>query len=242
MDIGIIIICVVGGYLFGSISFARIITKIVAPDGKLESVEVPDLNTGGTVQLKTVGATTASMVLGAKFGGMIGILDIFKGFIPTLILRLVFPEDPYFLFLGGAIVVGHIWPIYYRFRGGGGLSTALGTLLVLDPLGILICVILSFVIGMFILRDLPMIVLGGPILFIIWTAVRSGNWFYIFYSIFLNLVMFLAIIPDIRGYLKARKEGKVDMVNTMEYIPMGQMMKKMMDKMGLSDNKKGEKK
>ena len=237
MQIGVILLCMIGGYLFGSISIPRIVTRIVAPDKDLESVELPDLTTGGTFQVKTVGATTASMLLGPKIGGLIGILDIVKGALPTLVLRLVFPDQPYFLFLGAAIVIGHIWPIYFRFRGGGGLSPALGTMLVLDPLGILVSVILSFLIGMFILREIKMIVLGGPILFVIWIAIRTGNWGYILFSLFINLVMILAIIPDIRVNMQARKEGKLDVTNTMDIIPMGQMMKKMMNKMGISMDK-----
>lgn len=238
MEIGVIVLCVVSGYLFGSISIPRIVTRIVAPDKDLESVELPNMSTGGTFQVNTVGATTASMILGPKIGGLIGVLDILKGAIPTLVLRLVFPDDPFFLFIGAAVVVGHIWPVFFHFRGGGGLSPALGTMLVLDPIGILVSVLISFVIGMFILREIKMIVLGGPIIFIFWIAIRTGNWVYILFSIFINLVMILAIIPDIRVNLKARKEGKLDISNTMDIIPMGQMMKKMMGKFGISTDKK----
>ena len=69
----------IGGYLFGSISVARIVSKIVSPGSDIEKIDLPDRNTGGSFQLKTVGATTASIVLGPKIGGLIGILDILKG-------------------------------------------------------------------------------------------------------------------------------------------------------------------
>ena len=93
-----IIIFIIGGYLIGSISLARLVTHIADPGQDLEHVAIPDRNTGGTTQLKTVGATTASMILGPKIGGMIGMLDILKGLLPTLAVRLLFPEQPYFLF------------------------------------------------------------------------------------------------------------------------------------------------
>jgi glycerol-3-phosphate acyltransferase PlsY len=237
MKVDILIFCIFGGYLFGSFSIARLVTRIMAPGRDLGAVELPDRNTNGTFQLKTVGATTASMILGPKIGGLIGILDILTGVIPTLALRLIFPEQSYFIFTGAAIVVGHIWPIYYRFRGGGGLSPALGTLLVLDPVGTLVSVILAMLIGMFILKEISFIVMGGPILFIIWIALRTGNWFYIIFSLFINLVLFIAVIPDVSVHLRARRAGKTDLSTSMDSIPMGQMMKKMMKKLGLSDKK-----
>lgn len=237
MDIYLVLICVVIGYLIGSFSIARLVTRIAAPGQDLGKVEVPDRNTGGTFQLKTVGATTASMVLGPKIGGMIGILDVLKGAIPALVVRLIFPAQPYFLFTGIAVVIGHVWPIYYRFRGGGGLSPALGTLLVLDPLGTLISVILAFLVGMFLLKEISFIVMGGPILFILWIAIRTGNWIYIISSIVLNVILFVAVIPDVAVHLRARRAGKTDLTTSMDSIPMGQMMKKMMQKMGMkTDN------
>jgi len=237
MEIHLILICVVTGYLLGSFSIARLVTHIAAPGQDLGSVELPDRNTGGTFQLKTVGATTASMILGPKIGGMIGILDILKGAIPTLIVRLIFPDQPYFPFVGLAVVTGHIWPIYYRFRGGGGLSPALGTLLVLDPLGIFVSVLLAFLIGMFLLKEIAFMVMGGPIIFIFWIAIRTGDWIYIVFSVLLNLILFIAVIPDVAVHLRARKAGRTDLTTSMDSIPMGQMMKKMMKKMGMKVDK-----
>lgn len=240
MKADILILCILGGYLVGSFSIARLMTRIFAPGKDLGAVELPDRNTDGTFQLKTVGATTASMILGPKIGGLIGILDILKGALPALIVRLIFPDHPYFLFTGAAVVVGHIWPIYYRFRGGGGLSPALGSLLVLDPIGTLVSVLLAMLIGMFILKEISFIVMGGPLLFIFWIALRTGNWLYIIFSVFISLILFIAVIPDVSVHLRARKAGKTDLPTSMDSIPMGQMMKKMMKKMGLSDEKKNQ--
>lgn len=238
MEIYLVIICTFAGYLLGSFSIARLVTRITAPGTDLETVELPDRNTGGTFQLKTTGATTASMILGPKIGGMIGILDILKGAIPALVVRLIFPDQPYFLLTGIAVVIGHVWPIYYRFRGGGGLSPALGTLLVLDPLGTLVSVLFAFLIGLFLLKEISFMVMGGPILFIFWIAIRTGNWFYIISCIVLNIILFVAVIPDVAVQLRARKAGKTDLTTSMDAIPMGQMMKKMMQKMGMNTDKK----
>jgi acyl phosphate:glycerol-3-phosphate acyltransferase len=215
-----------------------VVTRIVSPGTKLDEVDLPDANTGGTFTMRFVGATTASMVLGPKIGGLIGILDILKGAIPTLVVRLIFPDQPYFFILGTAIVLGHIWPIYFGFRGGVGLSSALGVLLILDPLGTLVCILLGMFIGIFILKEIGFILMGGPMLFLFWIAFMSGDWLYIGLTLFINLALIVAVIPDYRYQIEARKAGKSDLGSSMDAFPMGQMMKKMMIKMGISPDKK----
>ena len=221
------------GYLLGSISIARLVTRIVRPDLNLNTVQIADKLSGGTTTLNGIGATTASMLLGARVGGLISILDILKGLIPTLIVRMLFQDQKYFLIIGLAIVIGHIWPVYHKFRGGGGLSPALGALLVLDPIGILICVLLAFLIGIFLLKEITFILLGGPFLFVIWIAIFNRNWFNIIFIIVLNLLLVIALLPDVSRYLKAMKAGKTNLADSMDAFPMGRMIKKMMIKMGL---------
>ena len=232
MNIPILIVVTIGGYLVGSISISRIVTKIAAPESDLEEVEFPDQNTGGTYQLRRVGATTASMILGPKLGGVIGVLDILKGVIPSLVVRMLFPDQPYFLFAGAAVVLGHIYPIYYRFIGGGGLSPALGVMFVIDPLGALVSIILAFFLGLFILREISVMFMGGPIIFIFWTTIFNRSWIVIIVSVFINLLLFIAIWPHIRIYMRAKRDGKTEFSSSMDTIPMGQMMKKMMIKFG----------
>lgn len=71
----------------------------------------------------------------------VGILDIFKGALPTwLSLKLGLSEQAAMV-VGLTAVVGHNWPIYLNFQGGRGLSPFLGELFVLFPLGMLILLI-----------------------------------------------------------------------------------------------------
>lgn len=237
MEILWLILFLIVGYLWGSISFARIVTGIVSPGHDLNKIELPDANTGGTFQLKTVGATTASMVLGPKYGGIIGILDILKGALPTLAVRLLFPDQYYFLLIGLGIVIGHIWPVYFKFRGGGGLSPALGAFLVTAPLGILACVFLAFIIGIFILKNIAFAIMGGPTVFIVWSALLIRKWEIVIFSILINIILFIAVIPDVKYNIQAQKEGKGDLSSSMDAIPMGQMMKAMFTKLGISFDK-----
>ncbi len=238
MQIEIVILALLFGYLIGSISISRIVTRIAAPATDLTKVKMHDQGTDEDYFLTNVGATTASMVLGPKIGGLIGILDILKAFIPTLIVRLLFPDQPYYLFTGGGVVGGHIWTIFHRFRGGGGISPALGAFLAIDPLGALATNLIAMFLGFVVLREYLVAMMLGTWLMIPWLWVSKGHWEFGLFAFLVNLMLVLATIPDIKRYTRARAAGKVDVASAMETIPMGRMMNKMMDRMGLSKKKK----
>lgn len=238
MQIEIVILALLTGYLIGSISISRIVTRIVAPEVNLSKVKIQEHGEEEEYYRKNINATTASMVLGPKLGGLIGILDILKAFIPTLILRLVFPDQLYYLFTGGGVVGGHIWPLYHRFRGGGGISPALGAFLAIDPLGVLATNLIAMFLGFFVFRQYLVALLLGTWLMIPWLWVSKGEWIFGLFAFFINLMIVLASIPDIKVYAKARATGKIDLDSAREAMPMGKMMNKMMDRLGLSKKPK----
>lgn len=237
MPIAAVLLTLVLCYLFGSISIARLAARILAPGVDLEQVSLPDRSTGGTFTLKNTGATTASVLLGPRVGGMIGLLDIVKGLLPCLAARLLFPEQSLYLWAGVATVAGHIWPVYHRFRGGGGLSPALGVFLVIDPLGLLVCVLAAMLLGLFVFKEIIVVVMGGNLLLLPWVWLRSGDLPAVAAILAVNVLLVLAVLPDIRVQLRARKLGKTDLSTSMDVIPMGRMMKKMMLRMGLTPDK-----
>lgn len=233
MPLTTFVLLVIGGYLLGSVSLARLITHWIAPDSNLEQVGVYDYSIGATRTLSTFGATTASIAHGPRVGGLIALLDILKGFLPAMALKLIFPDSHLYLYAGVAVVAGHIWPVYYRFRGGGGLSTALGVLLAVDALGVLVACLLSFLVGIFVAREIWVAVLGGTWLFVLWIAIRTGDWQVIGLCLVLNILMGLAVMPDIRAHLAAQKAGNSDLAMAMDTIPMGRMITRMMERLGL---------
>ncbi len=72
------------------------------------------------------GATNAARVLGKKAYAWVLILDTLKGLAAVLAARWLAPEQPWAALAGPAVVAGHIWPIWLRFRGGRGASTLMG--------------------------------------------------------------------------------------------------------------------
>lgn len=236
MQIDLILITTLVSYLIGSISFARIIARLVAPKEKFDDV-VLDTGQGQPVHLSSMGATTVSIRLGGKVGCLIGIMDILKASAVTLAARLLFPGQDYFLFAGIGVVAGHIWPVFFKFRGGWGLSPILGVFLVMDWLGVIVSNIAGMILGLFILREVFLVFSGGLWLMAIWIWFSTHNWLYVGYVLLLNGLFILAVVPEIRVHLKNRKAGVSDMNRALMLMPMGRGVLKMMDKLGLS--KKG---
>jgi glycerol-3-phosphate acyltransferase PlsY len=149
--------------------------------------------------------------------------------LPTLVFRLVYPEQPYFLIAAAAGMVGHNWPIYYRFKGGGGMSSIYGGLLVVDWLGAIVCSTAGMIFGFFVVRDILVAYLAGAWFVIPWLWLRTHDPAYVIYAVAINILFILAMLPSIRHQMKSRREGKTDMTAGLESFPMGQGMLKMMN-------------
>lgn len=119
----IYIIYIVGillGYLVGSISTSLIVSKI----------KKKDLRAGGS---KNLGASNTTLLMGWKYGLIVGICDILKGTLVVLLARWIFPDMIYLPYcVGTAAVLGHIFPFYLKGKGGKGFATYVGIMLGLD--------------------------------------------------------------------------------------------------------------
>jgi glycerol-3-phosphate acyltransferase PlsY len=231
MQIEILIPVILVSYLIGSISFSRLVSRIAAPGIDVESVEIPGQNEEQAQKFSAVGATVTSLKLGGRLGCLVSVLDALKVFTVALGLRLWAPEQPYFLFAAFFGLIGNNWPIYYRFRGGWGISAIYGGFMAIAPVGTLVTAVLGMLIGLFILRDLMSIYFLGLWLMIpwIWYFFRDSALlpYLLGYAIGANLVLIIAFIPELRAYLKMRREGK-SMGDMMDLAPMGRGMKKML--------------
>lgn len=115
------IIFTVIAYLFGSISSAIIISKIF---GLTDPRQVGSGNPGATNVLRSGNKTAAALTL---------LGDMLKGLIPVLITKY-FTNDPTTIALVAmAAFFGHLFPIFFGFKGGKGVATALGVYLALHP-------------------------------------------------------------------------------------------------------------
>ncbi len=243
MDPFTLLISITISYLLGAVSFGRVVTGIFKPGESLEDVDLHFPGIDEPYKLRSVGGNTVSMKLGARGGCMVGFLDIFKAFLPTLVFRLLYPDQPYFLAAALATLVGHNWPIYYQFKGGRGISPFYGGLFGFDPIGALVVALTSMFLGMVVFKELIFAYVGGVLLVIPWLAISKFKdpmfIYYMIYAILINVLFTVAMIPEIRQIIELRKKyGKGDMRASMDAFPMGQHMLKMMRRLGLEKKSK----
>jgi acyl phosphate:glycerol-3-phosphate acyltransferase len=122
------------GYLIGAIPFGYLVARA-------RGVDIFQHGSGN------IGATNVGRVLGWRFGILAFVLDLAKGALPTLAglgLATAWDIEPRVLLAvaaGLAAFAGHLFPIYLRFRGGKGVATGAGIVLVLLPLPALLALL-----------------------------------------------------------------------------------------------------
>ena len=114
------LLCAVLGYLAGSIPFAILVSRIMA---------LPDPRTYGS---KNIGATNV-LRSGNRMAALLTMLgDVLKGWIAVMAARLLGLPVEMVALVGLAAFLGHLFPVWLRFKGGKGVATAAGVLMAFD--------------------------------------------------------------------------------------------------------------
>ncbi len=109
------LILVLAAYLAGSISSAIIVCRLMGlPDPRTEGSQNP-----GTTNVLRFGGKKAAAIT------LVG--DSLKGFLPVLVAQLMDRPASVIALVAMAAFLGHLYPVFFRFRGGKGVATALGT-------------------------------------------------------------------------------------------------------------------
>lgn len=123
-------ITIVVSYLLGSIPFGYLLVKIFRGQ---------DIRQSGS---GNIGATNVSRT-SPTLGILTLLLDALKGFAAVAIARFAFPEHPLLMGIAALFsIVGHMFPVWLKFRGGKGVATGLGSFVLIAPKAILAMVIL----------------------------------------------------------------------------------------------------
>ena len=198
----VVLYIVVGliAYLLGSISFSVIFSK------KFAGFDVRDKgskNAGTTNVLRTVGKKAAAITL---------ICDILKGVVAILVAlianKLVEGSNGELLvqIAGVFVILGHTFPIFFGFRGGKGIATALGVLLITNYQIGLICLVFALVI-MLITRIVSIGSILAAILFPILTIFIKENYIVGNNYIIFGILIALLVIFNHRANLKRILSG-----------------------------------
>lgn len=203
--IGIAIIA----YLIGSINFSVIISRKMAG---FDVREKGSGNAGTTNILRSVGKKAALITL---------ICDIFKGIVAiilALIIGIIFKKNDTSILVqiaGILVVIGHTFPIFFEFKGGKGIATSLGVLIMVNWKIGLICLVFALAI-MAISKMVSMGSIGAAVLFPILTLFINTNFIVestgIKYFIF-SLILAIIVIFNHRENIKRISNGNENKLN-----------------------------
>ncbi|MBN1837719.1 MAG: glycerol-3-phosphate acyltransferase [Spirochaetales bacterium] len=141
-----LLVSLAAAYLCGSVNYAIIVTRLVSGQ---DIRELGNRNPGTANVARSIGKGWAAVVFFA---------DLFKGLLPVLLARrAVFPDGGALQTLalaavGIAAIAGHCRPVFFGFRGGGGIATAVGVYLFFIPAELIISMLAGFAAVMLFVR------------------------------------------------------------------------------------------
>lgn len=127
----VIAMMLIAAYLIGSIPTGLIIGKL------FYNIDIRQHGSGN------LGATNTFRILGKKAGIFVTIFDVLKGTIPAL-FPVIFNQSVHPIIIGVAAVIGHVYPIYLKFKGGKAVATSAGVILGTNPVLFLIIAVIFF--------------------------------------------------------------------------------------------------
>ncbi|MBK16246.1 MAG: acyl-phosphate glycerol 3-phosphate acyltransferase [Chloroflexi bacterium] len=189
-------------YLIGAIPIGLILSK------SLRGIDIRNYGSG------SIGMSNIQRNLGNFPAAVVLTLDMTKSFLPILYVRYFLP-DPQILETISALgaLTGHCWPIFAKFRGGRGVATGWGSLLILSP----ITGIISGIIGIPIIIMYKFISLGsiigatsGCISMMLLSITRYHSFEYLWYALLGNIIVVYKHKENIQRLLEGteRKIGK----------------------------------
>lgn len=200
---GAYIVVAIIAYLLGSISFSVIFSK------KFAGIDVR------TVGSKNAGATNTLRTAGKKAAILTLLCDVLKGVISVLIaflIGLMFDNVDKSLLVqiaGVSVVIGHVFPIFFKFKGGKGVATSLGVLLMINWQIALICLVFALVI-MILTKMVSAGSILAAVLFPVLTIFISQNYLipegsYIVFGIILAVIVIVLHRENIKKILSGNE-------------------------------------
>jgi glycerol-3-phosphate acyltransferase PlsY len=190
-----LILCIFIAYLFGSISNAVIVSRLLGlPDPRTQGSGNP----GTTNVLRLAGRYPALLVF---------IGDMLKGVLPVLLARLFGLHGWMLALVPLAALLGHIYPVFFQFKGGKGVATAFGALLALSlPVGI--CAGITWLLVAFFSRYSSLAALIAAVLIPVYMLL-CGDFNYFIPSLLMSILLIWRHQENIQR-LKTGVEGKIN--------------------------------
>ena len=182
-------------YLLGSISSAIVVSRIMGlPDPRT----MGSGNPGATNVLRTGNKKAAAITL---------LGDALKGLVPVLLAKMLGMEPSVIALVAIAAFLGHLYPVFFGFKGGKGVATALGIFLAVSfPVGLLLAA--SWFVIAYITKISSISALIAACLSPFYIFFVDGEMTYVVMAVFLSVVLVYRHKSNIRDLLSG-KEGKI---------------------------------
>lgn len=181
-------------YLIGSVSFGILASKLF---------NIADPRTMGS---KNPGATNV-MRQGNRVAAIFTLLgDMLKATILLLIAKFYGVSDSLIVLISIAVILGHVYPIYYRFKGGKGVATALGILLGISPV-LALSVFIIWIIIFFIWKFSSLAAIGATLsspIIALWIGLSNQL---VFLMCILSLIILVRHKSNIKNLLNGTESG-----------------------------------
>jgi len=190
---------IIFAYLLGSISAAIIVSRIM---------KLPDPRTMGS---GNPGATNVLRTGSKKAAGLTLAGDALKGVIPILVAKALGADATTLAMVGMAAFIGHLYPVFFGFKGGKGVATALGVFIGLSPLlGLML--LGSWLLVAYITKISSLSALVAACLAPIYISFIRDEPIFIFMAVVLSVLLVIRHKSNIRDLLSG-KEGKITNTN-----------------------------
>lgn len=186
----LLVIFIVLGYFFGSIPFGYIVAR-------LKHIDIQKQGSGN------IGATNVSRALGFKYALLVGLLDILKVVLPTIIAKIYLINDWYICLAILAPIFGHLFPVWLKFKGGKAVSGVFASMVVIIGWQYSLIFLLIWVVALKLIK-----IMSLTNLIVIW-AVPLLFWLYTHSIAYLSLgLLYIPILYwSHRENIKRLKEG-----------------------------------
>lgn len=185
-------------YLLGSISSSILISRFFLKK---------DIRDYGS---KNAGAMNSIRILGFRIGLIVLLLDSLKGFIAVSLPYIIdaLPQEIHYkIILAVAVIIGHIFPVYYNFKGGKGVATLLGVMLALHLKASLLSLVV-YTLVLFITRYASLSSICGVLSFpiiLIFGYDKWGNHPLVIFALFMGFVIVITHYENIIRLIKGKE-------------------------------------
>lgn len=186
-----LLICIVLAYIIGSFPTAYIVGKVFFHKN------IFDYGSGN------VGTTNAYRVFGPIAGTAVLFVDILKGTLAAFLPIMIGLDRPWMLFVGLFAVIGHVFSIFLKFKGGKAVATSAGILLAYSPIPFIIC-FLCFALIVYITSMVSVASLVTIVVFTV-ASLFMHDWILSTVAFVVLIIIYIKHIPNIKRLLKGKE-------------------------------------